>query len=76
MISLLIWLILVLLVAGAVLGLVKAILALPLFANVQPYANVIYALVVLLVVLYVVDGFYHGGLGVFDAPFRGGRPLR
>jgi hypothetical protein len=60
MIGLIIWLIVVLLVAGAVLGVVRAVLATPLFAAVQPYGNVIYALIVLLLVLVIVQMFYGG----------------
>lgn len=60
MISLLITLIVVLLVAAAVLGVVKALLALPPFANLQPYANVIYALIVLLVILIAVSYLGYG----------------
>lgn len=56
MIPLIIWLICVLLVAGAVLALVRAILALPFMADLAPYGGVIYALVVLLIVLVIVGG--------------------
>lgn len=61
MIGLIIWLIVVLLVAGAILGVVRAVLATPLFRDFQPYTNVIYALLVLLVVLVIVSMFYGGG---------------
>jgi len=60
MIALVIWLIIVLLVAGAVLGVVRAILSTPPFASFAPYSNVIYALFVLLAVLVIVSLFYNG----------------
>jgi hypothetical protein len=60
LIWLIIWLVCALLVAGALLGVVRAVLATPPFANVQPYANVIYALVVLLIVLVLVSMFMNG----------------
>jgi len=69
MIGLLIWLIVVLLVAGAVLGVVRAILSTPPFAAFQPYGNVIYALIVLVIVLIVVGAFYGGSFpGTVRAP--------
>jgi Mg2+/Co2+ transporter CorB len=64
MISLLIWLVCVLLIAGAVLGVVRAVLATPAAATFQPYAGVIYALVVLIVVLLIVSLFYGGPTSV------------
>ncbi len=64
MISLLITLIVVLIVAAGVLGVVAAILALPAFERVRPYANVVYALCVLLVILIAVS--YLG----YDLPVR------
>ena len=75
MIGLLIWLIVVLLVAGAILGVVRAVLATPVFSGMQPYANVVYALIVLLVVLIVVSMFYNGVIG-WDMPFPGNSRLR
>lgn len=65
LIELIIWLILVLLVAGAVLGVVRAVLSTPPFLNLQPYANVVYALIMLLVVLVIVSMFYSGTFGTF-----------
>jgi len=61
MISLVICLILALVVAAAVLFVVRAILSLPFFASVQPFANVIYALIVLLIVLVVINTCFHLG---------------
>jgi hypothetical protein len=61
MIGLLIWLIVVVLLAGAVLAVVRAVLATPLFATVQPYANVVYALAVLLILVIAVQQFYAWG---------------
>jgi hypothetical protein len=55
MISLLICLIIALIVAAAVMGVVRAVLALPTFAGFAPYGGVIYALIVLLVVLLVIQ---------------------
>ena len=67
LIGLIVFLILALLVAGAFLAVVRAILATPPFAEFQPYAGVIYALVVLLVVLVIVGMIYNGGVpAVFD----------
>lgn len=63
MIGLILWLICVLLIAGAVLGVVKALLACQPFASFQPYANVVYALIVLLIVLVCVSAFYAGPNG-------------
>ncbi len=70
MIGLLIWLIVVLLIAGAVLAVVRAVLATPLFVSIQPYGNVVYALIVLVIVLIIVQLFYIG------APFDLGWPAR
>lgn len=71
MIGLIIWLIVVLLVMAAVLGVVRAVLALPIFANLQPYTNVIYALIVLLMVLLAVEMFSGGALpNVWQFPRR------
>jgi hypothetical protein len=56
-IALIIWLIIVLLIAGGVLGVVRAVLATPAFANLSPYTGVIYALIVLLVILVCVSLF-------------------
>ncbi len=61
MIGLLIWLIVVVLIAGAVLAVVRAVLATPLFASMQPYGHVVYALIVLVIVLIIVQMFYAGG---------------
>jgi len=61
MIGFLIWLIVVLLVAGAVLAVVRAALATPLFGWLAPYAGLVYALIVLLVVLVCVEAFYGRG---------------
>lgn len=63
MIGLLIYLVIVLIVAAAVLGVVRALLALPGFNGLQPFAGLIYALIVLIAVLWVVSIFY-GGIGV------------
>lgn len=60
LIALLLWLIVVVLVAGAVLGVVRAILATPPFESIAPYGGVIYALIVLLVVLVAVSLVYYG----------------
>jgi hypothetical protein len=65
MIELAIWIIVVVIVGIAVLGVVRAVLATPLFAGMQPYANVLYALIVLLIVLVCVAMFYGGS---FNAP--------
>ena len=60
MIDLLIWIVVVLIVAGAVLGVVRALLATPPFSGYQPYAGLIYALIVLIIVLICVSLFYSG----------------
>jgi len=60
MISLLICLIIALIVAAAVLMVVRALLALPGFAAFTPFGNVIYALVVLLIVLIVISYCFGG----------------
>lgn len=60
MIGFIIWLVIVLFVAAAVLGVVRALLALPIFQNLQPYVNVIYALIVLLMILIIVQMMYSG----------------
>ena len=70
MIALLIWFLVVIIVVAAVLGFVRALLALPPFANLQPYTNVIYALIVLIIVLIVVSMFYGGGNPGWYAPPR------
>jgi hypothetical protein len=64
LIDLLIWLFIVLLVTGAFLALVRAILATPPFAEWQPYAAVLYALIVLIVVLVVVGAYSRGGFPI------------
>lgn len=61
LITLLIWLVAVVLVVAAVLGVVRALLALPMFAGMQPYTALIYALIVLIIVLIVVSMFVGGG---------------
>jgi hypothetical protein len=53
--SLIVCLIIALVVAAAVLGVVRAVLALPPMANLAPYGGVIYALILLLIVLAVID---------------------
>lgn len=53
--SLIICLIIALVVAGAFMAVVRAVLALPGWAGFAPYGGVIYALIVLLVVLAVID---------------------
>lgn len=67
MIGLLILIIVVVLIAAAVLGVIRALLATPLFAGLGPYANLIYALCVLLIVLIVVSMFY-GDRSVLNLP--------
>jgi hypothetical protein len=52
--NLIICLVIALIVAAAVLGVVRAVLALPPMANLAPYGGVIYALILLLMVLAVV----------------------
>ena len=49
--NLIVCLIIALVVAAAVLGVVRAVLALPPMANIAPYGGVIYALILLLIVL-------------------------
>ena len=61
MISLLIWFLVIVIVAAAVLAVVRAALALPIFAGLAPYTNLVYALVVLLIILAVVQMFYGSG---------------
>ncbi len=61
MIGLIICLIIALVVAAAVLGVLRAVLALPPMAGFAPYGGVIYALVVLLVVLLVIQYCFFGG---------------
>ncbi len=60
MIGLLIWLIVVLLIAGAGLAVVRAALAVA-GPSIQPYGSVVYALIVLVIVLIIVQTFYAGG---------------
>lgn len=55
MIGLVICLIVALVIAGAMMGVVRAVLALPGSAGFAPYGGVIYALIVLLVVLIVIN---------------------
>jgi len=59
--GLIIWLVLVLLVAAAVLGVVKAVLALKIMQPLAEYTGVVYALIVLLIVLMIVSAFYGTG---------------
>jgi len=66
--SLLIWLIIVGLVAAAVLAVVRAALALPIFAGLAPYTTLIYSFCVLLVILVVVSHFYGGNVFGLPAP--------
>ena len=58
--GLIICLLLALVVAAAVMGVVRAVLALPAWTGFAPYGGVIYALAVLLVVLAVIQ-FCFGG---------------
>ncbi len=58
MIAALLWFVCVLMVAGAVLAVVRAALALPFFSGLEPFANLVYALIVLIFVIAVVDAFY------------------
>lgn len=60
MISLLIWIVVAIVICAAVLGVVRALLATPLFAGLAPYGGLIYALVVLILVLICVQLFYGG----------------
>lgn len=62
-IGFIVWLIVVILIAAAVLGVVRAVLALPVFASLQPYVGVVYALIVLLIVLLCASMLYNGGPG-------------
>jgi hypothetical protein len=55
MIGLVICLIIALVIGGAVMGVVRAVLALPGWAGFAPYGGVIYALIVLLCVLMVIS---------------------
>ncbi len=66
--EIIICLIVMLLIVGAVLGVLKAVFACKPFADFQPYANVIYALCVLLAVLFVVGNCFGYGLGSFSLP--------
>ncbi len=66
----LLWFVCVLLIAGALLAVVRAVLALPVFSGLEPFAHLIYTLVVLLIVIVVVDAFY--GSNAFGVP----HPLR
>lgn len=71
MIGFLIWLVCVLLIVAAVLGLLRAVLALPPFSGLAPYTGVVYALVVLIVVLIIVDAIYGGpNVGAWARPPR------
>lgn len=72
MISLIIWLIVVLIIVAALLGVLRAVLALPGMAFLGPYSNLIYALVVLLVVLWIAQGFTAGTL--YGCPGCFGKP--
>lgn len=60
--GLIICLIIALVIAAAVLGVVRAVLALPGWAGFAPYGGVIYALIVLLIVLAIINQcFGYGG---------------
>ena len=61
MIDLVICLIIALIVAAAVLGVVRALLALEPFTTVAPYGGVIYALIVLLIILLVINYCFGAG---------------
>lgn len=68
-IAFIIWLIVILLIGGAALAVVRSILGWPQFANLQPYTNTVYALIVLLFVLLFVSLLYNGALpGLTSAP--------
>jgi hypothetical protein len=62
MIGLLICLLLAIVVAAAVMGVVRAVLALPPMNALAPYGGLFYAVVVLLVVLLVIEYCFSGGL--------------
>lgn len=64
MIDLVICLIIALVVAAAVLGVVRALFALPPLANLAPYSGVIYALVLLLAVLLVIQYCFGTGFSL------------
>ena len=55
MISIVICLIIAIIVAAAFMGVVRAVLQLPAWGGLAPYGGVIYALIVLLVVLVVIQ---------------------
>jgi hypothetical protein len=55
MIGLVICLIVALVIGGAVMGVVRAVLAMPGSSAIAPYGGVIYALIVLLMVLLVIS---------------------
>jgi hypothetical protein len=61
MIDVVVCLIIALLVAAALLGVVNAVLSLPPFSGFAPYSRVIYALIVLLIVLLVIQYCLVGG---------------
>ncbi len=69
LISLVICLIIALLITAAVLGVLRAVLALPPLSGLAPYGGVIYALVVLLAILIIVS-YCFGGFGYFGVPHR------
>jgi hypothetical protein len=60
MVGLIIWLIVVIIVGVLILAVAKSILAWPVFQPYQPYANTIYALIVLLIFLVCLSLFYNG----------------
>lgn len=66
--GLIIWLVLMLIVVAAVLGLVKAVLALSVFAPFREYTGVIYALIVLLLALMIFSAVYGGGPELLRPP--------
>lgn len=64
MINILLCLVVALVIAAAVLGVVRAALALEPLASVRPFGGLLYALIVLLIVLVVVQ-YCFGGLHDF-----------
>lgn len=60
MVGLVVCLVIAIIVAAAALGVVKALLALPPMASLAPYNGVIYALIVLLVILLIIQYCFGG----------------
>lgn len=60
MLGFIITLIVIVIIAAALLAVLRALLALPAMGFLAPYSNLIFALVVLLIVLWAVQGFYTG----------------